>query len=62
MDGATIKHRTARERLPFPLRRALCGAPSLHRKRASPAGRCGLSRLQAAHPADRDLAQASRFG
>ena len=49
--GGETDRRTAQERLPFPLRCALCGAPSLHCKRASPAGRFALSRLQAAHPA-----------
>src|SRR5271166_2731452 len=63
MDGtATATRRTVRERLPFPLGCAKCGAPSLHCKRASPAGRFTLSRSQAAPPADRDHAQALRFG
>src|SRR5581483_5103869 len=35
MDGAAARCRTARERLLFPLRRARCGAPTLHCKRAS---------------------------
>jgi hypothetical protein len=48
MDGAADRCRVARERLPFPLYRAQCGAPSLHCKRASPSVRFTLSRWQAA--------------
>jgi hypothetical protein len=49
MDGAAQRRRrTAQKCLPFPLRWALYGAPSLHCKRASPKGRCALSRWQAA--------------
>ena len=48
MDGAADKCRAARERLPFPLPPAPCGAPSLHCKRASPSVRFTLSRWQAA--------------
>src|SRR6266851_7860263 len=48
MDGAADKCRAAPERLPFPLHRAQCGAPSLHCKRASPSVRFTLSRSQAA--------------
>jgi hypothetical protein len=61
-DAAKTDCRTAQERLPFPLRCALCCAPSLHCKRASPAGRFLCHALQAAQPADPNYAQPSGFG
>jgi len=50
MDGAANRCRPAQKRLPFPLRRARCGAPALHCKRASPkpdAALCHARRLRA---------------
>jgi hypothetical protein len=61
VDGAA-ERRTTQDCLPFPLCGAFLDAPVLHCKRASPAERFALSRLQAAHPADRDHAQPSGFG